>query len=85
MVLSWAGLFAFLPVVSTILYEEGFGDRWRLANLWYCMRTVGRWCFGILRPNQAEQMWEIAGLLIVIAAICAAVLWPRVRAVQVVQ
>ncbi len=85
LVLSWAGLFAFLPAVTNVLYEEEFGDNWRLANLWYCMRLVGRACFGILNDYDRSMLPGVSVTLVVICLVSAAAVWPRVRAVQVVQ
>lgn len=85
LVLSWAGLFAFLPAVANVLRAEDFGEHWRLANLWYCMRLVGRACFGILKDHELSRMPSVAATLIVVCVVCAMAVWPRVRAVQVVQ
>ena len=85
LVLSWAGLFAFVPAVADVLHSENFGDNWRLANLWYCMRLVGRSCFGILQDHDRSMMPGVSVTLVVVCVVCAAVVWPRVRAVQVVK
>ncbi len=85
LVLSWTALFAFVPAVADVLHSEDFGDHWRLANLWYCMRLVGRSCFGILEDHHRSMMPSVSVTLVVVCVVCAVIIWPRVRAVQVIE
>ena len=85
LVLAWAGLFAFVPAVADVLHAEDFGDHWRLANLWYTMGLVGRTFFGILPDHKRSLMPDVYLTLMFLYIVCAVVIWPRVRAVEVVE
>ena len=69
LVMSWACLFFFLPVLSEIL-QRVFDDRqWRLLNLWRDIYAVGSRCFGesAVRSRDVAHLSEAAA---VIVAVC---------------
>ena len=69
LVMSWACLFFFLPVLSEIL-SKVFDDRqWRLLNLWRDIYAVGSRCFGeaAVRSRDVAQLSEA---VVVIVAVC---------------
>jgi len=69
LVMSWACLFFFLPLLSEIL-NLVFNDRqWRLLNLWRDIYAVGSRCFGeaAVRPHDVAQLSEAS---VVIVAVC---------------
>ena len=65
LVMSWACLFVFLPVLSGILLWI-FDDRhWRLLNLWRDLYAIGSRCFGeaAVRSSDEAQLPEAAAVV----------------------
>ena len=65
LVMSWACLFVFLPVLSGIL-RWIFDDRhWRLLNLWRDLYAIGSRCFGeaAVRSSDEAQLPEAAAVV----------------------
>ncbi len=85
LLMAWAGLFLFLPVVGALLREIHDDRRWYLLNLWRNIRLLGTWCFGGLSREQDQQM--LIPAMIIVSGVCLAALLvsiARIRAVRVV-
>jgi ABC-type transport system involved in multi-copper enzyme maturation permease subunit len=85
LVMCWAGVFVFLPVIGRIL-REVYGDRrWLLLVLWRDVRMLGSWCFGAVDPDRDGRLLGWSALIVLaVCVVSAAALVPRVRAVRVV-
>ena len=81
LVMSWACLFVFLPVLSEILRVE-FNDRhWLLLNLWRDLYALGSRCFGeaAVRSRDAAQLPEAAAVIVAVCLLSFIAIVFRIR------
>ena len=81
LVMSWACLFFFLPVLSEIL-SKVFDDRqWRLLNLWRDIYAVGSRCFGeaAVRSRDVAQLSEAVVVIVVVCIVSFIAIMIRIR------
>jgi hypothetical protein len=81
LVMSWACLFFFLPVLSEIL-SKVFDDRqWRLLNLWRDIYAVGSRCFGeaAVRSRDVAQLSEAAAVIVAVCLLSFIAIVFRIR------
>lgn len=85
LLMAWAGVFLFLPVVGALLREIYDDRRWNLLNLWRNIRLLGSWCFGAVTREQDQQLLGSALTIVLIVCFVALVVSIlRIRAVRVV-
>ena len=81
LVMSWACLFVFLPVLSGIL-RWVFDDRhWRLLNLWRDLYAIGSRCFGeaAVRSSDEAQLPEAAAVVVSVCLVSFIAIVVRIR------
>jgi len=81
LVMSWACLFVFLPVLSGIL-RWVFDDRhWRLLNLWRDLYAIGSRCFGeaAVRSSDEAQLPEAAAVVFSVCLVSFIAIVVRIR------
>ena len=81
LVMSWACLFFFLPVLSEIL-SKVFDDRqWRLLNLWRDIYAVGSRCFGeaAVRSRDVAHLSEAAAVIVAVCIVSFIAIMIRIR------
>jgi hypothetical protein len=81
LVMSWACMFVFLPVLSGIL-RWVFDDRhWRLLNLWRDLYAIGSRCFGeaVVRSSDEAQLPEAAAVVFSVCLISFIAIVVRIR------
>jgi len=81
LVMSWACLFVFLPVLSGIL-SWVFDDRhWRLLNLWRDLYAIGSRCFGeaAVRSSDEAQLPEAAAVVFSVCLVSFIAIVVRIR------
>ena len=81
LVMSWACLFVFLPVLSEIL-RAVFNDRhWLLLNLWRDLYALGSRCFGeaAVRSRDAAQLPEAAAVIVAVCLLSFIAIVFRIR------
>jgi hypothetical protein len=90
LIMTWAALFVFCPLLSRSLVDNlHFHRLWRLIDVWNNAYIVGNAMLGIdlstLRP--AEQPTVIEALLVLgaVCLICLIYLILRIRAVEIVR
>jgi ABC-2 type transport system permease protein len=85
LLMAWAGIFLFLPVVGALLREIQDDRRWQLLNLWRNIRLLGSWCFGAVTREQDQQLLGPAlGIVMGVCFVALIVSIVRIRAVRVV-
>jgi ABC-type transport system involved in multi-copper enzyme maturation permease subunit len=86
LVMSWACLFIFLPVLARVL-RGVYDDRsWLLLMVWRDIRLLGSWCFGALDSERDASLVGWAAVVVVLICVTSAIaIVPQVRAVKVVQ
>lgn len=89
MIMTWATLFFFFPILARTLVDGFHYDaRWRLIDLWNDLYLVGNACLGMAAEtvHQPQPAVREAGLVLgVIAGICLIYLNLRIRAVEIVR
>jgi len=89
LIMFWATLFVFLPLLGVILVERlNFDTRWRLMDQWSNMNLVGRQLLGLEQTSAdflVQPAW-LEGALVLggVCVLCLIYLVPRIRAVEVV-
>jgi ABC-2 type transport system permease protein len=83
LVLVWAGLFVFIPSVSTGIAFWRENWNWRLVDIWNSAYVVGNYMLGETLEEQPAPSRAAISLAIV-CALSIFWLWRRIRAVEVV-
>ena len=72
LVISWACLFLFLPLLAQIL-RRVYSDRdWLLLILWRDIELMGNWCFGLDNSKMLPHASAIVILVCIVASIAIA-------------
>ncbi len=83
LVMVWSGLFVMAPAVGQSLASFTSRPRYRLIDLWDCAYIVGNAMLGTKVDNQPPA-WAAATVIAIVCTMCVAMLYTRIRAVEVV-
>jgi ABC-type transport system involved in multi-copper enzyme maturation permease subunit len=85
LVMTWLGIFVLFRALAEALRAINDNRLWLLLSVWEDMQRLGRWCFGTLDEGKVPNAWQCAATLFVLCTVCLALIFYRVRAVEVVK
>jgi ABC-2 type transport system permease protein len=83
LVMVWSGLFVMAPAVGQSLAAFSNRPMYRLIDLWDCAYIVGNAMLGTKVENQPPP-WAAATVIAFVCMMCIAMLYTRIRAVEIV-